>query len=411
MDIKIEEMLEKLRQVKNNANKDLEGKEEYKNSVAQNVTYYGTIELVNKVNKEVEQHELYTVEIYNYETEETSQKIYLDGQEIDAIELMRTYEDISPIKDKINEAKERSKQDRKQKPEDRSYSLNELEEEKKEEEKEEEKDDEKTLDEEEVKDLQISNAQGKIDLDQMVDGRTLRNIMGLDADYKYIAPVSSSSLNLEGTNASYTFVALKEDGTAKVLYDDVISEDRQEGIATADKDKFVGNDGKVEQKSAISNYVITGTRYSLSVHYDEGTSSRATTITKRSGRENTKGEIDKELHHQGDLKIDSDSRDSLREINGIGSSDDMKKRPEEQENEEGENDRVENIDDDKTNDLHYHITDEQLEELAEITGENKDKLRERFDREVVKNPNKNPEQIIEEIEDDYEMLRNHNHEQ
>ena len=49
MDIKIEEMLEKLRQVKNNANKDLEGKEEYKNSVAQNVTYYGTIELVNKV--------------------------------------------------------------------------------------------------------------------------------------------------------------------------------------------------------------------------------------------------------------------------------------------------------------------------------------------------------------------------
>lgn len=131
MDIKIEEMLEKLRQVKNNANKDLEGKEEYKNSVAQNVTYYGTIELVNKVNKEVEQHELYTVEIYNYETEETSQKIYLDGQEIDAIELMRTYEDISPIKDEINEAKERSKQDRKQKPEDRSYSLNELEEEKK----------------------------------------------------------------------------------------------------------------------------------------------------------------------------------------------------------------------------------------------------------------------------------------
>ena len=89
----------------------------------------------------------------------------------------------------------------------------------------------------------------------------------------------------------------------------------------------------------------------------------------------------------------------------------MKKRQEEHENEECENDRVENIDDDKTNDLHYHITDEQLEELAEITGENKDKLRERFDREVVKNPNKNPEQIIEEIEDDYEMLRNHNHEQ
>lgn len=370
--------------------------------------YCGTIQLERNDNGELENIAIYM------DSENRVYPIYPDGQEIDIGQLQRDYKDLSPIRDIVNKSKEIEVQEEEKEPEDRNVSLDESEKENeddKEEKSEEQKQDEQILDEEEVKDLKISNAQGKIDLDQMVDGRTLRNIMGLDADYKYIAPVSSSSLNLEGTNASYTFVALKEDGTAKVLYDDVISEDRQEGIATADKDKFVGNDGKVEQKSAISNYVITGTRYSLSVHYDEGTSSRATTITKRSGRENTKGEIDKELHHQGDLKIDSDSRDSLREKNGIGESDDMKKRQEEHENEECENDRVENIDDDKTNDLHYHITDEQLEELAETTGENKDKLRERFDREVVKNPNKNPEQIIEEIEDDYEMLRNHNHEQ
>lgn len=370
--------------------------------------YCGTIQLERNDNGELENIAIYI------DSENRVYPIYPDGQEIDIGQLQRDYKDLSPIRDIVNKSKEIEVQEEEKEPEDRNVSLDESEKENeddKEEKSEEQNQDEQILDEEEVKDLKISNAQGKIDLDQMVDGRTLRNIMGLDADYKYIAPVGSSSLNLEGTNASYTFVALKEDGTAKVLYDDVISEDRQEGIATADKDKFVGNDGKVEQKSAISNYVITGTRYSLSVHYDEGTSSRATTITKRSGRENTKGEIDKELHHQGDLKIDSDSRDSLREKNGIGESDDMKKRQEEHENEECENDRVENIDDDKTNDLHYHITDEQLEELAETTGENKDKLRERFDREVVKNPNKNPEQIIEEIEDDYEMLRNHNHEQ
>lgn len=370
--------------------------------------YCGTIQLERNDNGELENIAIYI------DSENRVYPIYPDGQEIDIGQLQRDYKDLSPIRDIVNKSKEIEVQEEEKEPEDRTVSLEKSEKENeddKEEKSEEQNQDEQILDEEEVKDLKISNAQGKIDLDQMVDGRTLRNIMGLDADYKYIAPVSSSSLNLEGTNASYTFVALKEDGTAKVLYDDVISEDRQEGIATADKDKFVGNDGKVEQKSAISNYVITGTRYSLSVHYDEGTSSRATTITKRSGRENTKGEIDKELHHQGDLKIDSDSRDSLREKNGIGESDDMKKRQEEHENEECENDRVENIDDDKTNDLHYHITDEQLEELAETTGENKDKLRERFDREVVKNPNKNPEQIIEEIEDDYEMLRNHNHEQ
>ena len=38
-------------------------------------------------------------------------------------------------------------------------------------------------------------------------------------------------------------------------------------------------------------------------------------------------------------------------------------------------------------------------------------LRERFERETAKNPDKEVEQIIEIIEDDYEMLRNHNHEQ
>ena len=408
-----EEILKKLRQVRDTASKDLKEQEGYEKSVVQNVRYYGTIELTNKETKEVEQHELYTVEIYDYETEEIGTRIYLDGQEVDIGELLRTYGDISPIKDEISSSNQKKTNESEGKEqEDKVYDLNELENEKEQEEKDndEEKEDEQTLDEEEVKDLKISNAQGKIDLNQMVDGRTLRNIMGLDQDDVYIAPISTSSINLEGTNANYTFVALKRDNTARILYDDVISEDRQEGIDSTDKDNFVGNDGKVESKSAISNYVITGTRYSLSVYHDEGTSSKATTITKRSGRENTEGEIDKELHHQGDQKIDSDSRDSLREKNGIGESDDMRKRQEEHKNEECENDRVENIDENQTNDLHFHITEEQLKKLAEETGENKDVLRDRFEREQVKGPDKSAEQIINEIEEDYDRLQSHNHE-
>ena len=409
-----EEILKKLRQVRDTASKDLEEQEGYEKSVVQNVRYYGTIELTNKETKEAEQHELYTVEIYDYETEEIGTRIYLDGQEVDIGELLRTYGDISPIKDEISSSNQKKTNESEGKEqEDKVYDLNELENEKEQEEKDndEEKEDEQTLDEEEVKDLKISNAQGKIDLNQMVDGRTLRNIMGLDQDDVYIAPISTSSINLEGTNANYTFVALKRDNTARILYDDVISEDRQEGIDSTDKDNFVGNDGKVESKSAISNYVITGTRYSLSVYHDEGTSSKATTITKRSGRENTEGEIDKELHHQGDQKIDSDSRDSLREKNGIGESDDMRKRQEGHEEEECENDRVENIDENQTNDLHFHITEEQLKKLAEETGENKDVLRDRFEREQVKGPDKSAEQIINEIEEDYDRLQSHKHEQ
>ena len=413
MDNMKEEILEKLRQVRDTADQNLKNQEGYESSVVQNVIYYGTIELTNKETGEKEQHELYTVEIYDYETEEIGNRIYLDGQEIDMLELQRTYENIQPIRDEINKVKEKEKSED---MESRTtvYDLNELEEEKeeeKEETEEEKEEEEEILDEEEVKDLKISNAQGKVDLNQMVNGVTIRNIIGLDADYTHIAPVTTSSLNLEGTNADYTFVALKEDGTAKILHGEFIQEDRQEGINSFNKDKFVGNDGKVEQKSAVSNYIIGNGKYALSIYHDDGTSSMATTITKRSGRENTEGEIDKELHHQGDKKIDSDSRDSLREKNGIGESDDMRERQEGHESEECENDRVENIDEDTTNDTHFHLTDEQLEELAESTGENKDVLRERFERETAKNPDKEVEQIIEIIEDDYEMLRNHNHEQ
>ena len=367
--------------------------------------YCGTVELQRKDNGEFESFAIYI------DSENRIYPVYPDGQEIDMGQLQRDYKDLNPIRDIVNKAKEMEDKEEELEPEDRTNSLDELEQDSKEEEKEEQEEQEEFLGEEKVEDLQISNAQGKVDLDQMVNGQTLRNILGLEADYTYIAPVSSSSVGLEGSNAKYTFVALKNDNTAKILHDDVIHEDRQEGINSADKDNFIGNDGKVEQKSSVSNYIVGNGKYSLAIYHDEGTSSMSTTITRRSGRENTNGEIDKELHHQGDKKIDSDSRDSLRERNGIGESDAMKERQENHKNKECENSRVENIDDDKTNDDHFHITDEQLKELAEKTGENKDKLRERFERESQKNPGKNSEQIIEEIESDYEMLRSHNYEQ
>ena len=414
MDNMKEEILEKLRQVRDTAYQNLKNQEGYENSVVQNVIYYGPIELINKETGEKEQHELYTVEIYDYEEDQISTRIYLDGQEIDMLELQRTYEDIQPIKEEINRVREEQEQTEDKDSKSVVYDLNELEKEKEEEERETEEkkeEEEEILDEEEVKDLKISNAKGKVDLNQMVNGVTIRNIIGLDADYTYIAPVTTSSLNLEGTNANYTFVALKEDGTAKILHGEFIREDRQEGINSFNKDKFVGNDGRVEQKSAVSNYVIGNGKYALSIYHDEGTSSMATTITKRSGRENTEGEIDKELHHQGDKKIDSDARDSLREKNGIGEYDDMRERQESHEDKECENDRVENIDNDQTNDLHFHITDEQLDELADNTGENKDVLKERFEREVENHPDANPEQIIKIIEEDYDRLQSHNHEQ
>ena len=66
-----EEILEKLRDVKNTAEKDISASEEDKNEVVQNVKYYGTIELTRRDDGEKESFELYTVEIYDYEKAES----------------------------------------------------------------------------------------------------------------------------------------------------------------------------------------------------------------------------------------------------------------------------------------------------------------------------------------------------
>lgn len=364
--------------------------------------YCGTVQLERNDTGEFDNIAIYI------DSENRVYPVYPDGQEIDLGQLQRDYKDLSPIKDIINKTKEMEEKEEEKEPEDRTNSIDELEQDDKQKENEEEEEEQEKdiLEEEKVEELKISNTKGKIDLDQMVNGQTLRSIMGLESEYTHIAPVSSSSLGLEGTNAEYTFVALKNDNTAKILHGDIIKEDRQEGINTADQDKFVGNDGQIEKKSAVSNYIVNG-KYALAVYREEGTSNLATTITVRSGRENTEGEVDTELHRDGDSRINSDSRNELRSKNGVAKSDAENEKFKEHEK-EGCNPEIRDIDGDKNNDTHFHITNEQLEELVESTGENEEVLIERFKREKAKNPDKNVEQIIDIIEDDYETVNREN---
>ena len=62
-----------------------------------NFKYYGIATLIKKESKEQVEVKVYM---------DSDNRIYLDGQEIDMRELMRTYEDIQPIKDTINKIKE-----------------------------------------------------------------------------------------------------------------------------------------------------------------------------------------------------------------------------------------------------------------------------------------------------------------
>lgn len=53
-------------------------------------------------------------------------------------------------------------------------------------------------------------------------------------------------------------------------------------------------------------------------------------------------------------------------------------------------------------------TDKTWEQWADELGDSKEELKERFEREINKNPRK-PEDIVQDIEADYEMLNSHEH--
>lgn len=142
-----EEMLERLRNVKQTAEEDLlqykDDEKKVENEFVQDVKYYGNIELTRKDNGEKVSFEVYTVEIYDYNKDEIKTKIYLDGQEVNLLELMQEYEeDITDTlsnkltgkkQEDLNKDKEISDEGKKEK--EKIYSLNELEKEKQQEEK------------------------------------------------------------------------------------------------------------------------------------------------------------------------------------------------------------------------------------------------------------------------------------
>ena len=433
-----EEILEKLRDVKNTAEKDISESEEDKNEVVQNVKYYGTIELTRRDDGEKESFELYTVEIYDYEKDEIQTKIYLDGQEVDMGEIMRTYEDINPIKDLINKAKEQEEKGE----EAQTKDLNKMEQEKlleyaektgKEKEDIEEideleldqklgKDDEETIDKNTANSL---SRKEEVNINQQIKGRTLRNVLGLEGDYVKIAIVSSSQVNQytdpeKPHGNRYSFVAIRANGEAVVLGDDIIRADRQEGTNSTEQDLTANVDGRVDYENNVSSYqIVNSPNLYLKVGNDEN-HGREVKIEDRSRGKGSDG-IAYELETSNTWRADDDERRMQREKNGIYGADKAIEEQKEHEELGCENDRVENIDDYSDNDEHRHkeyvITpatevpgkDITFAEWAEELGENPQKLIERFKRETARNPKDKPENLVKDIDDDYKRFMPQEH--
>lgn len=441
MNTEREEILEKLRNVKQTATQDLAKTDENKSEVVQNVNYLGTIELQRRDGEEPDSFELYTVEVYDYDTDEIETKIYLDGQEVDMGELMRTYEDIEPIKDAISKAKENQEKDS---DKENQYDLNEMEEEKvreyagiagKDNEDIEEVDE---LDlEQELKEKEKENEEERItknavnslskreetSLEQKIKGITLRNVLGLSGEYVKIAIVSSSQVNKytnpeKRHNNIDSFVAIKANGEAIVLGEDIIKQDRQEGINSTSVDLTANVNGEVDYEQNRSSYeIVKSPGLYIKVGYDEN-HGREIKIEDRAKGYGDKG-IVYELETSNTWRADDDVRRMQRDKEGIHAADKAIESQKEHEEVGCENDRVENIDQYDDNNTHEHIEitkdsivpgkDITFEEWAEELGENPDKIIERFERELGKDTEENLENIVEEIEDDYDRLQSHDH--
>lgn len=437
--MKDNEIIDKLRQVKQTAEKDLSDSEETKSEVVQNVNYYGTITLQRREEEKSDNFELYTVEVYDYETDEITNKIYLNGQEVDMGELLKTYKDLNPIKDAINKAKEQEEIGE----ESEKYDLNEIEKKqafekyseitgKKEEDIKEINEIDLTNDEKEEQEEEIDLTQNQANqlsrgeetkLNQQIKGTTLRNLLHLDGDYVTLAIVSSEQVN-KFTNPEKmhsnidSFVAIKANGEATVLGEDVLSPDRQEGVNSTAKDLTANADGTIDYESNRSSYKIGGTNFYLKVGYDEN-HGKEIKIEDRAPGKGDEG-IVYELETSKTYRVDSDARNMRREGNGQYAANKAMDKQKGHEDVGCENDRVENIDDNNNNNTHEHFKitkntmvpgkDITFEEWAEELGEGTDKLIERFERETKKTSKyEEPEKIAQDIEEDYENI-NHIHE-
>lgn len=265
---------------------------------------------------------------------------------------------------------------------------NELEEDEKKEEKNDNEQEELTSDETRKLDIREETSANK-----NLKGQTLRSKLGLEkegiTDVRKIARVSTSSLErVEGekiSNQIDTFVAIKSNGEAVVLGENILKPDNRSGTnPTQQSTTIESSTGKVKKEAVTSSYKIVngnGEEY-LQAGYDEVSGKEI----KYAMRSHTTGEfVTIELETQRTLPQDSKVRQFLNDRNqGIYEADRILQRDKEHD-EECEQKDVTVIDDDRNNDSHTHFEldenylDKCVDEILEI-----EQIDETFTRNEVK---------------------------
>lgn len=426
-----EEMLEKLREVKQTAEEDLikNSNTEDKSEVVQNVKHYGNIELTRRDNGEKDSFELYKVEIYDYNTDKIKTKIYLDGHEVDLLELMQEYEEdiTDTLSNKLNEKKQedlnkdKEISDEGKEEKEKIYNLNELEEEKSKEEQENVKEDE------EEKENSKNDLTGKkpthvlqtVDVNSTyIDNwTTVSRGFNLPPEVKQIAIASPIQKDDYIISSSMTMYMLDSKGNIiENIHGKTIKDYFELDDATGNNPMYDDNTKYELEGYAEKNKGQTMMRFKskessslyLSIEQKEMGGYHEVYAGGRTLDGNDPVEIQLETRNeeiQTSLELQEEFGITYK---GKYEKDDKDKEADLAEKDECKPEKIslKNADGDKSTVAlrckHIPGTDMTWGELSEDTGEGIEILQERFGRELING--REPEVIVKDIERDYEMI-------
>jgi hypothetical protein len=432
MDKKREELLNKLETIKEKAQEDLKNNHVgYENCVVKNVIHYNKkVELINKETNKKEELDLCVAVIEDPDTKTTMNMYYLNGEEVDFTELMLEYESPESIKDVIDKTKENEeKPEKKQDKELKGDKLDELEREKME-----DKEDGKTNKKKEKndKDSRIGEKPKYIIQTVNVDKayidkwHTLRNKLNLPSEVNELAFAYPNTDEDKNLSDDLVVIMLDKDGKriketsdgTKVT--DILTVDN----ATGDNPVYDDNTKLELEGYAEKNKNMTMKRFKakgikdnnfyLSVEQKEFGGYAELYAGGKTYDGNDPVELQLETDNVG-IQTDLEMQEIMNGRKGVYNKDNIDKEADIHEEHGDNTDEIkkENAD---GNENTYEIceleivpgTDKTWDEWAEELGDSKENLQNRYEREVNKKP-REPEKIVADIEADYEMINNHEH--
>lgn len=427
MDKKREELLNKLETIKEKAQEDLKNNHiGYENCVVKNVIHYNKkVELVNKETNKVEKFDLCVAVVEDPDKKTTMNMYYLNDEEVDFTELMLKYESPEPIKDVVDKTIENEDmQENKQDKELKSDKLNELEQEKLKDKKEDKKKDNKNNRIGEKPKYIIQTVD--VDKAYIDNWHTLRNKLRLPSEVKELAFAYPNTDEDKKLSDDLVAIMLDKDGrriketSNGTKITDVLTVDN----ATGDNPMYDDNTKLELEGYAEKNKNMTMKRFKakgindnnfyLSVEQKEVGSYAEIYAGGKTHDGNDPVEMQLETDNIG-IQTSLEMQEIMNGKRGIHNRDNMDKEADMHEEHGDDIDKIkkENADGNENTfelcDLEIVPgTDKTWDEWAEELGDSKVNLQKRFEREVNKNPRK-PEEIVADVESDYEMLNNHEH--